>query len=89
MVTLLMIATLASLSLLDQWRWRLGGRRHRRTQPRPLAAMGYLTNGLVIDGLIAVEKLCIVILCDEPIGPRHCALRLFANLERLEGQSWS
>ena len=37
---------------------RLGGR-HRRSQPRPLAALGYLANGPVIDGLIEVEKLTI------------------------------
>jgi hypothetical protein len=76
METLLMIATLESPSLLDQWRQRLGGRRHRRAQPRPLAALGYLANGPVIDGLIEVEKLCIVILCDELVRPGHCALRL-------------
>ena len=44
-----MIATLEPPSPLDQWRQRFGGRR-RRTQPRPLAAMGYLANGPVIDG---------------------------------------
>ena len=60
---------------MDQWRRRLGGRR-RRTQPRPLAALGYLVNGPVIDGLIEVEKLTIVLLYDEPIRPGHCALRL-------------
>ena len=54
-----MIATREQPSLLDQWRQRLGGRRHRRARPRPLAAMGYLANGPVIDGLIEIEKLCI------------------------------
>jgi hypothetical protein len=57
-----MIATLEPLSPLDQWRQRLGGRRRRRAQPRPLAALGYLANGPVFDGLIEVEKLTIVIL---------------------------
>jgi hypothetical protein len=70
-----MIATLEPPSLLDQWRQRLGGRR-RHAQPRPLAALGYLVNGPVIDGLIEVEKLTLVLLCDELIRPGHCALRL-------------
>jgi len=70
-----MIATLEPHSPLDQWRKRLGGR-CRRTQPRPLAAMGYLANGPVIDGLIEVEDLTLVLLYDEQIRPGHCALRL-------------
>ena len=70
-----MIATLEPRSPLDQWRQRLGGR-CRRTQPRPLAAMGYLVNGPVIDGLVEIENLTIVLLYDEQIRPGHCALRL-------------
>jgi len=62
--------------LLDQWRHRLGGRRCRCCQLRPLAAMGYLADGPVIDGLIEVEKLTFVLLYDEPIRSRRCALRL-------------
>ena len=50
-----MIATLKPTPLY-QWRRGLSGRR-RHAHPRPLAAMGYLTNGPVIDGLIEVEKL--------------------------------
>ena len=49
-----MIAT-SQPTPLDQWRQRLGGR-HRRAQPRPLATLSYLTNGPVIDGLIAGRK---------------------------------
>jgi hypothetical protein len=45
-------------------------------QPRPLAALGYLANGSVTDGLIDVEKLTLVILHDELIRPGHCVLRL-------------
>jgi hypothetical protein len=71
-----MIATLAALSPLDQWRQRFGGRRRGHIQPRPLAAMRYLATNPVIDGLIAVEDLTLVLLYDEPIGPRYCALRL-------------
>jgi hypothetical protein len=41
-----------------------------------LAALGYLANSPVIEGLIEVEKLTIVILYDEPISPGHCTLRL-------------
>jgi len=70
-----MIATLEP-SPLDYWRQRLGGRRHRHAQPRPLAAMGYLANGPVVGGLIEVEKLAIVILYNDPIGPGQFALRL-------------
>jgi hypothetical protein len=75
-----MIATLEPLSPLDQWRHRLGGRRRRRAQPRPLAALGYLANGPVTEGLIEVEKLTIAILYDEPIRAGHCALRLAGYL---------
>ena len=71
----LMLSTLEQPSLLDQWRQHLGGR-CRRTEARPLAAMGYLLGGRVTDGLIEVEKLTMVILYDEPIRPGHCALRL-------------
>lgn len=63
---------------LDQWRNRLGGRHHRHAQPRPLAALGYLTSGPVNEGLIEVEKLHIIILYDEQLRPGHCALRLAA-----------
>ena len=71
-----MIATLPPPSLLDRWRQRLGGQHHRHAQPRPLAALGYLANGPVIDGLIAVENLTVTLLYDEPIRSGHCALRL-------------
>ena len=70
-----MIATVEQPSPLDQWRKRLGGQR-RRVQPRSLAAVGFLADGPMIDGLIEVEKLTIVILCDELIRAGHCALRL-------------
>lgn len=69
-----MIAT-EQPTLLDQWRRRFGGRR-RRIQPRPLAAMGYLTDGAVADGLVEVEKLTVVLVYDEPIRSGPCAVRL-------------
>ena len=67
-----MISMCKRPSLLDQWRERLGGR-HRRVQPRPLAAMGYLADGPVIDGLIAIEDLILALLYDQPIRPGQCA----------------
>jgi hypothetical protein len=70
-----MIATLRP-SPLDHWRRRLGGRRRRHTQPRPLAALGYLANGPVTDGLIDVENLTLVLLCDDQLRPGNCAVRL-------------
>jgi hypothetical protein len=71
-----MIATLEPSSLLDLWRQRLGGRRHRHAHSQQLAALGYLANGPVIDGLIEVEKLCMVILYTEWLRSGHHALRL-------------
>ena len=69
-----MIATLQPTPL-DQWRRRFGGRR-RRTQPRPFAAMGCLTDGPVVDNLIEIEKFTLVLLYDDAIRSGHCALRL-------------
>jgi hypothetical protein len=71
-----MIATMEPPSPLDLWRHHMGGRRHRRARPRPLAALGYLANGPVIEGLIEVEKLSLILLYDELIRPGQCALRL-------------
>lgn len=70
----MMIAT-SQPTPLDEWRHRLGGRR-RRARPRPFAALGYLTDGPLVDGLINVEKLTMVLLHDEPIRFGQCALRL-------------
>ena len=70
-----MIATLAPPSPLDQWRRRFDGRR-RRTEPRPIASMGCLTDGPVVDNLIEIEKLTLVLLYDDTIRSGHCALRL-------------
>jgi hypothetical protein len=68
-----MIATLEP-SLLDQWRRRLGGR--RRTRRRPWAALGYLVDGPIVEGLVEIEKLTLVVLYDEPLPHGRCALRL-------------
>jgi len=71
-----MIATLEPLSPLDRWRQRLGGHRQHRRHPRPLAALSYIANGPVTDGLVDIENLDIVILSDEQLSPGYCALRL-------------
>lgn len=63
-------------SPLDQWRQRLGGRRCFHAQPRPMAALGYLADGPVIEGLIEIEKLTPVLLWDEPADKGRLALRL-------------
>jgi hypothetical protein len=60
---------------LDPWRRRFGGKR-RRADSRPLAALGCLVSGPVIDGLAEVEKLTMVLLYDAVIRPGHYALRL-------------
>jgi hypothetical protein len=70
-----MISTV-NLSPLDQWRERFGGKRRRRDLPWPQAALGYLTDGPIVDGLIEIEKLTIVLLYDDPIPGGPCALRL-------------
>lgn len=63
-------------SPLDQWRQRLGGRRRFHAQPRPMAALGYLANGPVTQGLIEIEKLTIVILYDEPTDKGRLTIRM-------------
>ena len=63
-------------SPLDHWRQMLRGRHRCRAQPRPLAAVGYLAQGPVIQGLIEIEKLTLVLLYDEPTDKGRIALRL-------------
>ena len=60
---------------LDQWRERFAHPR-RDSRPRPLAALGYLVNGPVLDGLVEIDKLTVILLYDEQAGPGPCALRL-------------
>jgi hypothetical protein len=71
-----MSATALTSSPLEQWRKRLGGRRRHHAQARPLAALGYLIDGPVPEGLVEIEKLTIILLYDEQLRPGHCALRL-------------
>ncbi len=58
-----MIAT-AEPSLSDLWRRQLGCRR-RPCNPRTLAALGYLTNGPVVEELIEIDKLVLVVVYDK------------------------
>ena len=51
-------------------------RRRCNRRPRPLAGLGYLAQGPLIEGLIEGEKLTIVILYDEPSRTGYNALRL-------------
>ena len=43
-------------------------RRRRNRRPRRLAALGYLPQGPVLEGLIEIEKLLLVVLYDAPTG---------------------
>jgi len=63
------------LVLLQRWRQRFGDRR-RRCPTRPLAAMGYLAHGPVIDDLIEVENLALVVLHDKRDARGRPVLRL-------------
>lgn len=71
-----MIAVLEPCSPLDQWRTRFGGRRRLQRQPRSLAALGYLTHGPILDGLVEIDRLTLVVLYDEPLSSGSLALRL-------------
>ena len=61
---------------LDQWRQQFGGRRHRPALARPVASLGYLCSGPVIEGLIEIDKLVFVVLFDDPDERGRSALRL-------------
>ena len=61
---------------LEAWRNRCGSQHRRCCPSRPLAAMGYLTNGPVIGGLIEIEKLLLVVLHDEQDDRGRQTLRL-------------
>ena len=55
----------AHSSVLRQWRSQIATRRpDQRVGPRPLAALGYLTHGPVVDGLLEVDMLVLVVLYD-------------------------
>ncbi len=56
---------IAQPSLLAVWRRQMGRPSRRAALPRPLAALGYLTSGAVVDGLVEIENLVLVVLYDE------------------------
>jgi hypothetical protein len=84
-----MIATLQPAAL-DQWRQRFGGQRRGNCRPRPLAALGYLAHGPVLEGLIEIERLLLVVLHDVPTGRGQHAVRLagFAGARVPWGVQW-
>jgi hypothetical protein len=63
-------------SPLARWDGRFGKRRRNTAPPRPFAALGYVTNGPVVEGLIEVENLVLVIAYDETLPTGKLALRL-------------
>lgn len=63
-------------SIADLWRQRINPWRRHNLPRRPLAAMGFLADGLVAENLIDIERLIAVILFDELRADGCCALRL-------------
>ena len=56
--------------LLDRWHSQIGRRiRHRSRGPRQLGAIGYLTSGPVLDGLMELQNLVLTVLYDRPCSP--------------------
>jgi len=84
------MTAISQSSLLAHWRHRFGGRRRNRAQPRPLAALGYLVNGAVMDGLVEIENLVLVVLYDEAMDSGRWALRLagFGGVRMPWGVKW-
>lgn len=70
-----MIATVQQTPL-DQWRRRFGGQQRRTGHPRGAAALGYMAQGPVENGLIAVGKLTLTIMYACQVRSWQHALRL-------------
>jgi len=70
------MAAVSQSSLIARWQHRFRGRRRNRAQPGPLAALGYLVNGAVVDGLVEIENLVLVVLYEEATDSGRLALRL-------------
>jgi len=70
--------TNVSKTLMDRWRRQVGGRLARGTEwvPRPMAALGYLVNGRPAKDYVEVDRLLMVIVYDDPVGPDMVALRV-------------
>ena len=69
-----MIATVEP-SLIDLWRRQFTFCRRNR-ESRPLAALGYLTSGPVVENLIEIEKLILVVVHDEVNARGNATIRL-------------
>jgi hypothetical protein len=84
------MTTLAQSSLIARWKHRFGGQHRNRAQPRPLAALGYLVNGPVIEGLVEIENFVLVVLYDAPLAAGRLALRLagFSGARMPWGVAW-
>jgi hypothetical protein len=61
--------------LIDKWSGRFARRRHSN-EPRPLAALGYLTHGVAADGFIELSKFVLVLLFDAPANKGASWLRV-------------
>ncbi|MBN2579373.1 MAG: hypothetical protein JXB10_10310 [Pirellulales bacterium] len=81
---------LSKPSLVARWHRRFGAGRRQRVWTRPVAGLGYLANGPVIDGLIEIEHLVLVVLYDEPRSNGRLALRLagFSGTAAPWGVKW-
>lgn len=84
------MTALAQSSLVARWRQRFGGQRRNRARPRPVAALGYLVHGPVIENLVEIENLVLVVLYDEPQPDGRLALRLagFSGARMPWGIAW-
>ncbi len=84
------MTAISQSSLVVRWQHRFAGRRRTRAQPRPLAALGYLVNGAVMDGLVEIENLVLVVLYDEAMDSGRRALRLagFGGARMPWGVTW-
>ncbi len=70
-----MIATLKPTPL-DEWRRRFGGEGHRLGLTSRIAAMGYLVDGPVTEGLVEIGNVILTVLYAVQVRPGQDALRL-------------
>ena len=72
------IAARADPGLIHRWRRQIGSQQRRRARraPRPFAALSYLVNGPVIEGLIDLRRLVLVVLHDQLRGEESPVIRV-------------
>ncbi len=77
-------------SPLVRWDGRFGKRHRNTAPPRPFAALGYMANGPVVEGLIEVENLTLVVVYDETLPTGKLALRFagFSGARMPWGVQW-